>query len=122
MIYTSRYARKGLNDAEHYAIRITRGAPRFPIAYQLREVLWDIAPPREALGIEDEDEFRRVYFAHLDRVGVERIIQALDAAERQAGKRKVLLLCFCGVDHAFCHRHLFAEWFHQETGVPIHEL
>lgn len=121
MIYTGRYQYKHLSDTKHRAIRTTRGAPRFQLSYTLHKTLWEIAPPREAFGLPLE-AFREVYFAHLDAVGVERIIALLDAEERLAKGRPVVLLCFCGDDHEFCHRWLFAEWFEREAGVRIDEL
>lgn len=120
MIYTGRYQYK-LSDDRHHAIRTTRGAPRFPLAYTLHGPMWEIAPPREAFGLP-EAEFRAVYFAHLAATGIERIIKLLEVEERRANGKPVVLMCFCGPDHEFCHRWLFAEWFEREAGVPIHEL
>lgn len=120
MIYTGRYQYR-LSDELHYAVRTTRGAPRFPLSYTLRHDLWPIAPLPPLMGL-DAESFRSGYYDQLDRIGVDRVIKMLDGLERDAMSRDVVLLCFCGKKHDYCHRHVFADWLHERAGVRIHEL
>ena len=120
-IMTGRYQDKCINDSEHYAVRTTRGSPRFPLPYTLEATFSEIQPPREIFAAEFH-EFRPAYEAHLDRVGVEAITTRMGQLDEQAGGRRVVLLCYCDLEEApFCHRTLFRNWLFKSTGQLLPE-
>lgn len=120
-IATGRYQDKRINDSGHFAVRTTRGAPRFPLPYTLEASFSEMQPPREIFAAELH-EFRPAYEAHLDRVGVEAITTRLGQLTQQAQGRRVMLLCYCDLEEAqFCHRTLFRNWFLKRTGQLLPE-
>lgn len=103
-------------------IRTTRGAPRFPLPYETKTTALGVMPDARLLSLCESD-FRREYRKRLDLVGFPSIAAELDGL-KQTGK-PLALLCFCKThsgEAAFCHRHIFAEWWKDQTGEEIVEL
>lgn len=120
-IVTGRYQDKRINDSEHFAVRTTRGVPRFPLPYTLEATFSEMQPPREIFAAELH-EFKPAYEAHLDRVGVGAITTRMGQLTQQAQGRRVVLLCYCDLEEAqFCHRTLFRNWFLKRTGQLLPE-
>ena len=79
-----------------------------------------IAPKAFMLrGGYSQDEYEIFYKKYiLDKISVEEVLKDLDAL---SNGKDVAVLCYeKPVD--FCHRHLFANWVLQETGLVIQEF
>lgn len=122
MIYTSRYSNPALKSGEYTVVGITRGAPKFPLQYQLSGNIMEIAPPGYLFNEYDRGRFTPSYFRHMDRTGVAKIWQILRGYE--ALGKPVVLCCFEDVRKPgeWCHRLVFAEWWKARTGDAIEEL
>lgn len=122
MIYTSRFANPVLKYGEYTAARISVGAPRWKLGYQIAGAIPALTP-KGLRHIKDVDTFRPLYYARLDSFGVEKIRKELQYFE-SFGK-PVVLLCFEDLrlgDPVWCHRKLFADWWKDKTGEIITEL
>ena len=120
-IFTSRYANKALAQASQAAIGISRGTPRWKLAYQVQGRAAELFPSLEMLGM-DEDDFLVAYEKQLKGLGVDKIRAAM---EKASGGRDCVLLCFEDVvhdDELFCHRRMFADWWEKHTGERVNEL
>lgn len=122
MIYTSRYSNPELKTGNYTVVGITRGAPKFPLQYRLDGNIMEIAPPGYLFNEYDRAKFTPSYFRHMDRTGVQRIVQILQGYERLG--KPVVLCCYEDVrkPNEWCHRLVFAEWWKARTGEVIEEL
>ncbi len=124
-IWTSRYSNKELPNGNYYAVGISLGKPKFGINYAIRKQCYDLAPDRWMWGKELE-EFKRMYFAKLDKMGVGRVENILRTlhTEAQANNQDLVLLCFEDVrdPEDWCHRTMLAEWAKNRIGLDIQEL
>jgi hypothetical protein len=120
-LFTSRYQR--FNPEHGVPVRTTVGAPRFPLAYQLAADA-DLVKPTYPMLSLDEQPYRVQYTSRLDTAGVEAIRDELAAISAAAGDDRLVLLCFCDLSrpNAWCHRRMFAAWWHQQTGEEVPEL
>lgn len=125
MIWTSRYSNKELQKDDCYCVGISLGRPRFKIKYILRKQCYDLAPDRSMWG-KELDEFRKLYFAKLDKMGTEKVRNILSALymEAQENNKKLVLLCFedVRIPGDWCHRTILAEWVQQNLGWNMQEL
>jgi hypothetical protein len=122
-IVTSRYqAADRVVESGLVPVGTTVGNPRFKLGYSLAGRCGLLAPYGLFGKGLSESEFRAGYIERLESQGVEKIGARLVeiAGEDAPG---VVLLCFEDV-HAgeFCHRTIFAEWWTEQTGEPVHEL
>lgn len=122
MIFTSRYANPELKSGKYTVVGITRGAPKFRLAYRLAGNIMDIAPPGYLFNENDRARFTPRYFKHMDRVGVQNIYSVLRHYELLG--KPVVLCCYEDVRNPrdWCHRLVFAEWWKARTGEVIEEL
>ena len=122
MIYTSRFQNPELKSGNYTVVGIVRGLPRFKLGYERAGNIIDIAPPREIFHINSREQFTAPYMAHLDGIGVERILAQLQKYV-ELGK-DVVLCCYEDVRESdeWCHRLVFAEWWFRKTGEVIQEL
>lgn len=122
LIATSRYHARDLILASGLApVRVTVGAPKFPLGFDLAGASSMLAP-HGAFGRDlDDQEFAAVYRQRLDRFGVDAIRSQLQTLAGDAPG--VVLLCFEDV-HAgqSCHRRVFARWWEERTGEEVPEL
>ncbi|MFF5587471.1 DUF488 family protein [Streptomyces hygroscopicus] len=104
-------------------MRITLGAPRFRLAYQLRHVVRELAPRKEYFS-KPLPEFTSVYRADLDRLGATWIAAWLQEIAETEKEHRLVLLCFEDLtDPAqWCHRGIFAKWWKDVTGDEVREL
>lgn len=118
-IYTSYFANKNLIKLTDYAkVRISIGNPRWKLPYELAGKIPELMPTRDMLSMWKED-YQEKYFRILDGVGIDKIKLQL----KPFGS-KIILLCFENIskDDAWCHRRMFADWWHIKTGKKIPEL
>lgn len=100
-------------------IGITLGAPRFRLPYPLAGNLKMLAPHYSYFRSE-YDVYRPRYRSQLDRLGVPRILQALNEL---SGGEDVVLLCYENLaTDTWCHRTMFAEWWEEQTGQLVADL
>lgn len=122
MIFTSRYSNPELKTGDYTVVGITRGAPKFPLQYQLAGNIIEFAPPGYLFNEYDRGRFTPPFFRHLDKVGVPRAMQLM---QRYIDLGKPVVFC-CYKDvrkpGEWCHRLVFAEWWESRTGELIEEL
>jgi hypothetical protein len=134
-LWTSRYHNRLVGDPSYVAVRITLGAPKFPLSYPLDEHVPELAPDGSMMQIDDRPRFERRFFEKLDRVGVAVIHAKLEAIRRRHPGKDLVLLCYENVKAPFgeperpadppgewCHRLCVARWWLRETGEVIEEL
>ena len=124
-LWTARYQSPGIVPSGLAPVRITLGAPRFPLGYKLAGDVRRLSPPPETFRKPYllPDPFRLVYRAKLDALGVANVAAKLDEVRQESGADPVLL-CFEDVraGRDWCHRLVFAEWWHDQTGETVLEL
>ena len=121
-LYTSRFSNKELESGKYTVVGVVRSMPKFPVKYHISGDIIQIAPPGYLWNENDRERFRAPYFSHLERSGypaIRRMIQNY----MDAGK-DVVLCCYEDVRKPgeWCHRLVFAEWWHNKTGERIEEL
>lgn len=122
MIYTSRFANAALKTGEYTTVRISVGTPRWTLGYNLTHEMKELMP-FGLRNVEDKEEFRGLFYAKLDNLGVDAIGRKLKRLE--ALGKPVVLLCYEDIrkgDWNWCHRRIFADWWHEKTGETIDEL
>lgn len=104
-------------------IRTSLGAPRWKLKYDIADVIKEITPNRDFLQAP-KHEFRRLYIAKLRLTGTEKLARRFAAAAEALGTPDLVLLCFDKLyeEGNWCHRTIFAQWWHDETGETVTEL
>ena len=123
MIFTSRYANPELKRGNYTAVRISLGRPKWNFPYELAGAIHELMPKGIFGIIRDYDEFYKRYFARLDTIGVNTILEKLRRFEKLG--KPVVLLCFEDIRKGggnWCHRNMFASWWEHYTGEVISEL
>jgi hypothetical protein len=127
-LYTSRWANKELAYLDVVPVGISRGLPRWKLAYSYR-TLQLLAPTRQAFGLKNPDEFAAAYTTGLVEIGLEVILGALKSISRDNGGKPLVLLCYEDVlppPHGkgnWCHRTIAARWLEQKVpGLVVPEL
>ncbi len=121
-LYTSRWANKGLAHLACQPVGISRGVPRFPLAYRYKLARW-LAPSAATFALEDPREYEASYAAQLEAIGLDAIVGRLGRIAEEAGGQPLVLLCYEDLTKPgqWCHRqHLSA--FLLGRGVEIREL
>lgn len=118
---TSYYQSKRIDPAKQAVVQTSVGHPRWGTQPEIECAL--LAPPEEILGLGESD-YTRAYVEHLEKIGVDAIRAELAECVRLAGDREPLLCCFEALKKPgqFCHRRIFAWWWHKKTGEIITEL
>lgn len=121
-LYVSRYSNKELEDPNVIKVGISRGLPKFSTKYVLAGNIFQLAPPSSIFAMTDEFAFRRKYFEHLDKIGVEGVKRLLE--KMGYGKaEQIVLLCYEDITSGkWCHRTMFAEWWEKNTGEKVKEF
>ena len=113
-IFTSYYA--NVRDVEGYKVQISVSAP----SNFLADYCFDsIAPNKSTLWNHKNGFINNGLNMHKDEILAE--MRQVLAQASLAKQDKVILLCWEGKSK-FCHRHLFADWYQQQTGIKITEL
>ncbi|MFB7424708.1 hypothetical protein ACFC0K_15695 [Streptomyces hydrogenans] len=104
-------------------VRITRGHPRYKLAYQLTHRVQELAPAASYFT-EPQPIFTASYRADLDNLGAPRVAELLGAIAASAGDHRLVLLCFEDLSKPglWCHRQVFADWWQERTGDAVREL
>ncbi|MEU2206243.1 DUF488 family protein [Streptomyces hygroscopicus] len=120
-LFTNRY--QAYQPPQGVPVRITLGAPRSRLAYQLRHVVRELAPRKEYFS-KPLPEFTSAYRADLDRLGATWIAARLQEIAETEKEHRLVLLCFEDLtDPAqWCHRRIFAKWWKDVTGDEVREL
>lgn len=107
-------------DTSPVPVRISVGAPKFWPGSESFPTVKALCP-YGLLGIADDDLFVSAYCERLDKYGVESIAEALRGIQDAYPNRPLALLCFEDLDHDWCHRRVFADWWQRNTGKEIPE-
>jgi hypothetical protein len=123
-VFTSRYQNGAvIIECGAVPVRITRGFPRFRLAYQLGGSIPELAPTREEFGINHRREFTAAYHARLDGLGCDAVRELLKRVSDANDGRDLVLLCFEDVRSGdWCHRLVLAEWLESRCGLDVSEL
>lgn len=102
-------------------VRITVGAPRWPLDYELRHFIRRLAPwGLMKLGGE---EFVQAYRERLDRLDVDALAERFEVISAEEGGQRLVLLCYEDVlGGQLCHRRVWADWWYERTGQLIPEI
>lgn len=121
MLYVSRFSNPELRSGKYTAVRISIGAPKWPLGYEVAGEIKDLMP-WGLLNKFSHEEFVPRYRARLDSIGVDRIWDSIKRFEAMG--KPVVLLCYedVRVPGQTCHRTTFAEWWLEQTGEIIEEL
>lgn len=124
MIYTSRFYNPELKTGKYTVVRISLGAPRWNLGYNINGAINDLMP-KGLLGKYDNDKhgFESEYRKILERAGVDKISNLLNEYIQLGND--VVLLCYEDVrkgENDWCHRIMFAKWWNEKTGNIIEEL
>lgn len=120
MLYVSRFSNPKLKSGKYTPVRISLGAPKWPLGYTIAGEIKDLMP-FGLLQINDRALYEKKYRERLDRIGVDRIQAALDSF---GVDKPVVLLCYEDVrdPSQWCHRTIFAQWWLENTGEIADEL
>lgn len=120
MLYVSRFSNPELKSGKYTPVRISLGAPKWPLGYTIAGEIKDLMP-FGLLQINDRALYEMKYRERLDRIGVDRIQAALDSF---GADKPVVLLCYEDVrdPSQWCHRTIFAQWWLENTGEIADEL
>lgn len=120
MLYVSRFSNPELKSGKYTAVRISLGAPKWPLGYEIAGEIKDLMP-FGLLQIEDKALYERRYRERLDRIGIDRIQRQIDSF---GFEKPVVLLCYEDVrdPSQWCHRTMFAQWLMEQTGEVADEL
>lgn len=120
MLYVSRFSNPELRTGKYIAVRISLGAPKWPLGYEIAGEINDLMP-FGLLQINDKALYERKYRERLDRIGIDRIQKQIDAF---GFEKPVVLLCYEDVrdPSQWCHRTMFAQWLLEQTGEIADEL
>src|SRR4029077_12549804 len=106
-------AAKLIIESDLVPVAISIGAPKFPLSYEV--VYMRRLAPWGLREIADNGEFTERYRARLDGIGIDLIRKPFHFIPAEHDNRGLVLLCFEPVGR-FCHRHVLAEWWEQQTG------
>lgn len=120
MLYVSRFSNPVLKSGDYTAVRISLGAPKWPVGYTIAGEIKELMP-FGLLQINDRDLYEKRYRKRLDRIGPDKIQEALD---RFGVDKPVVLLCYEDVrdPSQWCHRSMFSQWWLERTGEIADEL
>ena len=114
-VFTARYFNRAILG--HRAIQTSVVCPEW---FHPHAQLHEVTPDGWMLNLPD-GEWQKAYRAKLERVGVDAIRKALEAAA--AGAESIVLLCYEAVHKGEqCHRREFAKFWFEKTGETIDEL
>ena len=119
-IFTSRFSNPELKKGIYTLLRISMGTPKWNTGYRLDGELPDLMP----FGLKGRAFafFQQGYIARLDKIGIGKIKSRLQ--QFQNDSKDVVLLCYEDIRKpgTWCHRTMFADWWHKMTGETIEEL
>ena len=128
-ILTARYYNRNLRGVDEkektddslIPIATSRSTPRFHMQYTPAAKLSMLAPPKTFDDL-DPDEFEDRYRAMLDRIGIEAVMDPIEALCRHR-KGVPVLLCFEDIrlPGKWCHRTILGSWL-RENGHEVEEL
>lgn len=115
-IYTSYFAKeKKLKENGIVPIGISIWPPKFYFGAHLKY----LAPKRYMMSDNvTREQYTQMYFR--DVLGVLNPERVIADIERISNGKDVALLCYEKPED-FCHRHLFAQWITEQTGVEVNE-
>lgn len=115
-IYTSYFAQVAkLRNAGIVPIGIALYPPKY---YHGSHIQW-LAPKSFMLsGLTDEDYEKKYRELILDNIN----LRLLESTLMQMGEGRDVALCCYEKPGDFCHRHIFAKWFEEKTGIKIEEF
>lgn len=124
-VWTSRYQNGGpITRSGLVPVRITLGAPKMRLPYDLEAEIRELAPDRWTFHIDDRAEFEPKFRAKLDKLGADYVRARLETVSALHGGRGLVLLCFEDVTKMgeWCHRQIVAAWIEENLRIPCKEL
>lgn len=107
-------------------VRTSAGTPRFPLRYELRHAIPQLAPTWATRQLDYVD-FRRAYRHQLHRFTIDRVLAAaydIRQAEGVDDEVPLVLLCFENLakPDQWCHRTFLAEWLEAKGQGEVMEF
>ena len=119
-VATTRYQNaEVIRDSGLAPVRITVGAPRFTLGYDLAGAISAFAPERAWMDL-DREPFQERMVAKLFTLGPTQAVEIL--TEMGGGYAGVVMLCFEKVPDEWCHRTMVADWLLAQCGITVIEL
>jgi hypothetical protein len=116
---TGRY--QSFDSSMGVPVRTTVGKPRWPLGYELKHEVRELAP--YGLMKLNGAEFEAAYRTKLERLDRAALMERFEAISAQERGRRLVLLCFEDVwAGQACHRRTFAAWFEERTGQAVPEI
>ncbi len=122
-LYTARFANRTLAPHPAAKVQISLGAPKFPLPYNLHQLL-ELAPAGFMLH-KPEADFAGLYTKLLQRRGgAEFFAERFAEVARTAGVDQLALLCYedLRTPGLWCHRRVFASWYQEQVGEEVLEI
>lgn len=107
------------------AVRISRGAPRWKLRYELAGAIKSLAPSKDLYARRGLPDFEAEFVQQLDGLSTEPLSEEFRTISDGHGGAGLVLLCFEDIDElgeGSCHRRMFARWWETRTGHLIPEL
>ena len=125
-VATGRYGNPEVATCGRVPVGITRYPPKFPLRYELKMNLYDLAPSPALLqlakGENGREKFIAAYTERLNSIGGAEIVRQLRCAQGDSGG--VILLCYEDVTTGenWCHRLLLGAWLKEHAGLDVEEI
>lgn len=115
-VYTSYFAKaKYFNRKKSILCQISNSAP-FELDGRLSSLIpdWNTIVSPKKMGLIDEDEYKKRYINQLNssKDWILEIIESFKMCDKD-----IILMCYESPDK-FCHRHILAEWYNEQTNDP----
>ncbi len=113
-LYTARFANRTLAPHPAAKVQISLGAPKFPLPYNLHQLL-ELAPA--GFMLHKPELLQR-------RGGAEFFAERFAEVARTAGVDQLALLCYedLRTPGLWCHRRVFASWYQEQVGEEVLEI
>jgi hypothetical protein len=106
-------------------VRISRGAPRWKLRYEVAGVVKLLAPSKDLYDRRGSPEFEFEYIEQLDALTIDLLTSEFHNITGAHRASRLVLLCFEDVGElgeGSCHRRMFARWWESQTGRSVPEL
>jgi hypothetical protein len=122
-IFTGRYFNPNVARTGFLPIRVTLGAPKAKLRFELADTIMELAPDGRTFKMPYE-QFREEYIKKVERKGIDWVLARLkQVSDRNEGK-DVVLLCYENVEKPgeWCHRRILADWITAQTGEEVLDI
>lgn len=122
-VLTGRYHVSSLASPNVVPVRTSMGKPKFKLGYALEESMSSVMPDGWMLKL-DPKPFVDAYMAKLERVGINAIMDEINAISKRHGGATPVLLCYENIEDgvSYCHRRIASTWIEKKVGIVVPEF